>query len=235
MASGVASKYDSKTNRIYKTRVDTASDEMPSGGSFIDALMNESTAVTMFPSYKVSKPSTTKTVVDGHDVVEYSFRLQHVTMPNVSRRVVVRLDAESGLMSNWEETFSNGSRSLTKFEYPSSGPVDIHAMDVPRDAEVVDRIANSDVTKIADKLRIGRTSFDDYDMIFVEHVEGQDFSPTQSYGLYVRRVRRHGNQYRVDSLLRAKPEVVSPGAGTAMKQWWLEHRDDFSLCADVDL
>ena len=227
MASGVASKYDSKSNRIYKTQVDIASQEMPAGGSFIDALMNESTAATMFPSYKVSKPSTTETVVDGHDVVEHSFRLQHVTMPNVSRRVVVRLDAVSGLMSSWEETFSDGSRSLTKFDYPSSGPVDIHAMDIPRDAEVVDRIASSDIAKIADKLRTGRTSFDDYDMIFVEHVEGQDFSPTQSHGLNVRRVRRHGNQYRVDGLLRAKPEIASPAAGTDMKKWWIEHRDDF--------
>lgn len=227
MASGVASKYDSKTNRIVKTRVDTSSQEMPSAGSFIAALMNESTAVTMFPSYKVSKPSTTKTVVDGHDVVEHSFRLQHVTMPNVSRRVVVRLDAESGLMSSWEETFSDGSRSLTKFEYPSSGPVDIHAMDIPRDAEVVDRIASSDITKIADNLRTGRTSFDDYDMIFVEYVEGQDFSPTQSHGLNVRRVRRHGNQYRVDGLLRAEPGIASPAAGTDMQKWWIEHRDDF--------
>ncbi len=227
MASGVASKFDSKANRIYKTRVDTTSQEMPAGGGFIDALMNESTAATMFPNHQVSRPSTTKTVVDGHDLVEYSFRLQHVTILNVSRRVVVRLDAVSGLMSSWEETFSDGSRSLTKFDYPSNGPVDIHAMDVPRDAEVVDRIASSDVTKIADKLRIGRTSFDDYDMILVEHVEGQDFSPTQPHGLNVRRVRRHGNQYRVDGLLRAKPEVVSPAPGTDMKKWWIEHRDDF--------
>jgi len=224
--SGIAVRYKPDANRIYKTRADATAEVFSRGSAFIEALMNEANHDTLFPGRKVSKPAMSKVTINKKEWTQYSFRVEYRTDPNRSRRIEVRVDPETDLLTTWEERYSNGMRSRTRFEYPLEGPTDIYALGVPRAAEVVDRIASSDVTKIAEAFKKGRTEFDDYDAIFVQYIEGRNASPLKD-GLMIRRVRRLGNKYRVDHLLRAMPGVEAPTEGADMASWWNENREKF--------
>ncbi|MBC8868768.1 MAG: hypothetical protein H8E44_05095 [Planctomycetes bacterium] len=224
--SGIAVRYKPDVNRIYKTRADATGDIFSRGSAFIEALMNEANHDTLFPGHKVSKPAMSKVTVNNKEWAQYSFRVEYQTDANRSRRIDVRVDPETDLVSTWEERYSNGMCSTTRFEYPQQGPEDIYALGVPKAAEVVDRIACSDVTTIAEAFQKGRTEFDDYDAVFVQHVEGRDASPLKD-GLMIRRVRRLGNKHRVDYLLRAMPGVEAPTEGADMATWWNENREKF--------
>ena len=195
--------------------------------STLEQLLTNPEAEQPFFGFEVLGMKKTETKVDRKRAWEYSFRLEQPGNPNNSRRVRAVIDAHTDLVATWEERHSNGLRVVTKFDYPPDGPHDLYALGIPKNAKVVDRLAATDVTHIASQLREGRTNFDNYDAIVLQHVEGRQFLVTDSLSVSIRRVRRSGRKYRLDYLLRAKPGVKEPAADADMDEWWKKNRDQF--------
>ncbi len=165
-----------------------------------------------------------KVTVDGKSMNEYSFRLVHKKNPQAERPVRVLVNEKTGLLHSWED---KDRGFLTRFDYPDTGPADIYALGIPQDVKLVDRTASSDVTMIAETIKKGRTQFDDYDAIYVGYPEGLAGKLPDMLNLDVKRVRRRGDKFRVDHLLKAKPGVVAPEPDADMHQWWKMNRDNF--------
>ena len=196
-------------------------------GSALEAMLSKPEDRNLFTEFDVSELQKAETTVDGKPAVEYTFRLAQPANSRNNRRVRAVVDGATGLLTSWEEEYDAGLRVATKLDYPDDGPSDIYALGVPDTVTVVDRLAATDVTKIASQLKEGRIRFDDYDAIIVQHVEGQEVSLTGRASPEIRRVRRTGAVYRVDQLLRARPEVQEPAAGTDLNAWWRENRENY--------
>jgi len=195
--------------------------------SALDRLLTDPEAEQPFSRFDVTALNKKDTKVDGKPAREYSFQLKQPGNPNDDRRVRAVVVVDTGLVAIWEEQYGNGLRLATKFDYPDDGPRDIYALGIPKTIKVVDRLAATDVTHIASRLKEGRTSFDDYDAIVVQHVEGRRFSVASAFSVPARRVRRSGNKYRVDDLLRAKSGVDEPAADADLAEWWRKNRDSY--------
>jgi hypothetical protein len=195
--------------------------------SALEELLTNPKAKQPFSGFEVSALTKKDTKVDGKPAREYSFRLEQPGNPNNSRSVKVLVDVGTGLIATSEEQYGNGLRLATKFDYPDDGPRDVYALGIPKTVKVVDRLAATDVTNIASRLKEGRTSFDDYDAVYVQHVEGMRFSLTGSNRPTIRRVRRSGNKHRVDYLLQAKPGVEEPAADADLAAWWRKNRNNY--------
>lgn len=196
-------------------------------GSALEAMLSKPEDRNLFTEFDVSEMQKAETTVDGKPAWEYTFRLERSGPSRNNRRVRAVVDGGTGLLTRWVEEYDGGLRVATKLDYPDDGPRDIYALGVPETVNVVDRLAATDVTKIASQLKEGRTRFDDYDAIIVEHVEGRRVSLTSRAFPQIRRVRRAGDAYRVDQLLRARPDVQEPAAGTDLTEWWRENRENY--------
>ena len=223
--SGIAMQYKSDANRIYKTRADV-SRESTILGNIVDALLKSDGKEEMFPGHKVSDPILREFVKDGRRLRDCRFEVEHRTREDDRRSIQILIDHETELPLTWTEKHSNGRTIESTFEYPETGPSDLFALGVPKSTEVVDRVASSDVTKIAQALRTGRIQFDDYDAIYVQFTEGREFSPLH-HGAIIRRIRRKGLAYRVDYLLSPMPELSEPPADEDLNSWWIENREKF--------
>jgi hypothetical protein len=172
----------------------------------------------------------------GDRWIEYELVLRRLSREpgrEATWRLLFRVDPESRLPR------SMTIRALTEvieftFEYPEQGPVDIHALDVPRDVELVDRVPPEDLDRLLAANQVGRVRFDDYHAVVVETF-GAD-QPWRSINLY--RVWRSGNRWRFErgSVKPTYRHPEPPVPGTDMVAWWKEqyHQFDFIPLAVCD-
>lgn len=168
-----------------------------------------------------------KTTVEGQSILEYSFRLEQPGNPTNSRDIKLTMNEKRQLVETLEETYHDGSRSVTRFDYPASGPTDLQAAGIPADVRLVDRRASTDVRQLESAWSKARAEFDAYDAVFVQVPDGLKHSVFTGLNADIKRVRRDGNRYRVDTLLRPMPGVEPPTDDTNMDEWWKANRDQF--------
>jgi hypothetical protein len=110
-------------------------------------------------------------------------------------------------------------------DYPASGPADIYALGVPKDAKIVDCGASANVQKLVKAIEAGRPKFDHYTAIVVPNFSVERWWECWN-GFY--RVYRKGNRWRVEQCFpftSATPERLRAEGGPVddvdHAQWWL--------------
>lgn len=176
----------------------------------------------------VVKGLTTKPIrIDNRSTQQVSFKLVQRGNPLGARDIVMTIDDDSKLLVSLKESYANGTRSETVFDYPDSGPTDMIAAGVPESAVVVDRRASTDVREVASKWKLSRLEFDDYDAIVVQVPDGLSHSVVSGLNTSIKRVRRSGNRYRVDMLLTPNKQIEPPSHGADMEAWWNANRENY--------
>lgn len=220
-AEGVQSSYSEDTDTVFRWRAEMNSEEI--GRAFIGALLSSGDLSSSFPYHHVSAVQKMNIVEDGVSKVLYSFQLELKSAPKVHWETLIRVNPSNELIETWEEIHSNGTRVLTRFDYPSEGPTDIFALGANREAKVIDRVASSDVVELSKEFQYQVHNFDDYEALVVDRFIAQDGeTPVKPL---LRRIRRQGKNFSVDLLQPvasnyAVPEVVD-------LPWWKSNRSQF--------
>jgi hypothetical protein len=99
------------------------------------------------------------------------------------------------------------SHATSQFDYPSTGPLDVHALGVPVDVQTVNIDQSGKLLPIVHTLGVGRKEFDDYTALSVTSVfDGA--RPLQK--CEVKRVLRRGDKWRIDRVDVSDPDFVLP-------------------------
>jgi len=197
-------------------------------------LLHAGDAEAAFPKEKIVRSEKKDLTENAKPWIEYSFTLERRYEPLTKRNLVIRVDASSKLLHSCIVRHLAGPTSATvrltsttRFDFPETGPADIYALGAPRSAEIVDRVPRGDLARILAGMKTARRRFEDYDAIVVQHTEGHKTTYTRPMNLAVNRVRRCGDQLRVDALIAAKPKLQAPEPNADMSQWWNENRENF--------
>jgi hypothetical protein len=184
------------------------------------------TSRDLFPGERIIETRRHEVSQDDKQSIEYLVHLQRSDNSAIKRSLRILVDGGTGLPDLWEERYSEGAQAattVTRFDYPATGPGDIFALGVPRTARVIDRVPRGELARIVAAHRAGRKRFDDYDAVVVQNTVGVQVNHVNLMNLQVKRVRRTGNRYRIDQLLFAQPQLAAPAEGEDMRQWWKEH------------
>jgi len=107
--------------------------------------------------------------------------------------------------------------------YPETGPEDIYAIGVPRDAKLVDRIPKDDLARLIAGVAAGRVRFDDFRAFVVpSHGEGGHWLDSA-----VEMIHRKGNRIRRD-MGSVGSDPVRPAHDVDASAWWSQHAKEFS-------
>ena len=197
------------------------------GQSLLDRLQSLHEGGQSEHGFVVKDVTRNRSVADGQSVLEFSFRLVQPGNEANSRDMKLTMMEKDQLVETLEESYHDGSRSVTRFDYPASGPTDLHAAGVPADVRIIDRRASTDVRQLESTWTKARVEFDNYDAVFVQVPDGLPHSVFTGLNADIKRIRRDGSRYRVDMLLRPMSGVVPPTDDTNMDEWWRANRDQF--------
>ena len=167
---------------------------------------------TLFPASHTIRHSRIETDEKGRKWLELDLVFRAVEGSEDIQRWNLRVDPETNLPRSWR-TLAKSGWSTTTFEYPETGPADIHALGVPRDAEIIDSVPGHDPQRIFAGLSAGRTRFDDYSGFVV------------GVGRNVHRIWKKGGRWRAERLLPGRKNWPPPIQ--ADLSWWREHQRDF--------
>jgi hypothetical protein len=176
---------------------------------------------------------------DGNTWTEIEFTLRRRPGQDNTTKLVFRIDPATQLPTSMSFTASAGKTadrpSATQaaqpafekrfaLDYPTTGPADIYALGVPKDARIVDCGATADVQLLVKAIQNGRPKFDRYIAIVVPNFPIEHWWDSYN-GFY--RVCRKGDRWRVDQCWPS-PEAsekrhFAPGPpnDTDRTAWWL--------------
>ncbi len=229
--TGVSLQYDAKEGTIYRVASLRLRDERLAEAylpELLDRLIDDKAdSRDLFHGERVVKAERHEEEQHGKQWLDYLIHLERIDHPSLNRTVRIRLDRATQLPELWEVRKANGDVVITRFDYPDSGPRNIHELGAPKTAKLIDRVPKGDLARIIATQRADRKRFDAYDAIVVQYTDGVTTSYDRLMNLSVRRVRRMGGQYRVDQLLTAKQGLVMPEPDADMQRWWKENRDRY--------
>ena len=163
-----------------------------------------------------------KEVADsGRDWLDYQLTLRQKDEQQPVQ-VLFRVDPETTLPYLSRITGQHDGQAFhfeATFDYPQTGPVDVYAIGVPRDAKLIDRVPTDDVARLIAGVGAGRAQFDDYRAIVVNYSEGSKIWWMNSPNI----IHRQGNRMRRDLSFAPKSlfdTVVEPAADVAVTEWW---------------
>lgn len=162
------------------------------------ALLSNDNLQATLPLHDVSEVEKKEIGLSGKAQIQYAFRLKLKSNPAVNWATFVTVNRNDGQITSWEEQHAGGMRVRTEFDYPLSGPRDIYELGAGQSAEVIDRIASSDVVKLAEQFKEDVVNFGDYEALLIDRyvtAEGNQSGPP-----LFRRLRRDGQQFAVDLL-----------------------------------
>ncbi len=219
--SGIQSSSSIERNIIYHWRANPRTEEF--GRTFVLALLSEDNLQSALPMHTISRIQKSDIQVSGRPGIQYSFALESKDQPSVRQKVVVQVDRSTRQIVAWDEDHSGGMRVKTVFDYPESGPRDIYELGAARNAEVVDRVASSDIVRMAEKFGQQVLNFGDYEAIVIDQLQSKDGSDIGA-PLY-RRFRRDGVRFQVDLLKGSQPNIEVPP--DAEFSWWQSNQSLF--------
>lgn len=218
---GTQSSYTKQSKSVYRWRADMNSEDL--GRTFITTLLTNGDLSQSYPWHNTSEVKRTVVEVDGQRKALYSFHLELKSKPDIRWEAVVRADLETGLIDSWEEKHADGTRVLTHFDYPDTGPQDIYEMGASRDAKIVDRVASSDVVALAKEFQEQVYNFDDYQALVVDRpVDGSSESLGEPL---LRLIRRDGRRFSVELVQPISNDFQIPDK--VDWKWWETNQQSF--------
>jgi RNA polymerase sigma-70 factor (ECF subfamily) len=145
---------------------------------------------------------------NGQKWIEHELRLERA---HLTATVVIRVQADTHLPVSMTLSAAEGSLRW-EFEYPNDGPADIHALGVPRDTAVDDRVPTGQLAEIIRCLDASRRDLDHYFAVV-----------SDDGGLVDRFVWRKGNKWRVDFCGRPPDPGEIPTVESEQAAWWRQH------------
>jgi hypothetical protein len=162
---------------------------------FARAFRGEPQADLSTSRQKLVKQQNSEVEVDGRKWLDFelTFRLGDTDHLRV---VTYRVDPVTRLPKYCLEKprFADDAEDRIDFDYPQSGPADIYALGVPRDAKIADRIPSPELAEILAGLQAGREKMDAYSGLIVQGGRGAHWSQA----FLVWRVWRSGNRWRIE-------------------------------------
>ena len=220
LASEIKTEYIPEKNTIYRLLESEVLPNMPVPDlEFFHHLRRGADfKVSPYPDSEIVAQSQREFVDQGKTWKVHELTIRGTTTRKFQVKMVIRVDPATRLPRLWDLESENETLRQV-LDYPTTGPIDILALGVPATAKRVDRVPFDDVTQILDRLRIGRSRFDDY-CAYVW------FDKT------VNRVWRKGHRWRVELGIQesttpaseVEPAQVPDEAGL---DWWTEHEPHF--------
>lgn len=167
---------------------------------------------------KVVKQETQKIKDGGREWLDYSLTLK-IQGQEHPIRILFRVDPDSKLPQFGRVTVQREDQVFSveaAFDYPESGPEEIHALGVPRDAKLVDRVPTDDVARLISGLAAGRVRFDDFRAVVVDS-HSDPALWWRSHSLEV--IHRKGNRIRRDMGF-VSGDAVEPSGNVDRIVWW---------------
>jgi Protein of unknown function (DUF1559) len=166
--------------------------------------------------------------VDGKRWLDFELTF-HAVDGNSERVTIYRVDPDTRLPKSCIEKpqFVDEPQSRVEFDYPRSGPADVFALGVPRDAKVVDHVPGPELQQILAGMKAGREKMDAYSGLIVE---GSTLSHWSDSAL-VYRVWRSGNKWRIEQsggdvpgfarrAMLGKDVPPRPPVNADQQAWW---------------
>ena len=155
-------------------------------------------------SERLVKQRTSEVEVDGKRWLDYELTFALVDGDR-ERVIIYRVDPLTRLpkSSVQKPQFANDHEIRLEFDYPQSGPADIFALGVPRDAEVDDHVPEPELAKIMAGMRAGREKMDAYSGLIVASHTRYHWTDAST----VWRFWRSGNKWRLE---QSGPDVPGP-------------------------
>jgi len=201
-------RYDPDQKAVFRTVQPQNMDlthELARVSSLAAAFRRSPGAPSLFPGEPIERWSLRSNVVDGIACDEYQIAIRQPDRP--LKTVVLTIDRRRSLPHSL--TMSDGESHSVKFlfDYPSAGPLDVNWFGIAHGIHVVDVDKSKRLKGIAQVLREGRTTFDDYSALCVT----SSFDGSQPLmSCDVKRVLRRGDQWRVDIVLTSDPQLILP-------------------------
>ena len=136
--------------------------------SKLDFLGNHSDHLT------VVNQETHKVTDAGREWLDYALMLK-ILGQEQPIRILFRVDPNSKLPHFCRVSGQRDGRAFSTeatFDYPESGPEDMYALGVPRDAKLVDRVPTDDVARLIAGVAAGRVRFDDFRAVVIHNRRG---------------------------------------------------------------
>ncbi|MBM4094421.1 MAG: DUF1559 domain-containing protein, partial [Planctomycetes bacterium] len=166
---------------------------------------------------------------DGRNWLEYTLEFHAPRVSPNDLTMIYRVDPATGLPR--EMTLHRGgapSSLKVALDYPDSGPTDVYALGVPRDAKLVDRVPQGDLQRILAAGKVGRQQIGSYAGVILESLPPQAGKPMDIVTAF--RIWRDGRRWRIalvwqEDLMRLrqkiwKGEVKVPDSEAAGLAWW---------------
>jgi hypothetical protein len=168
---------------------------------------------------------------DGRDWLEFELEFHNPRVSPNDLTMIYRIDPATGLPR--EMTLHRGgapSSLKVVLDYPDSGPTDVYALGVPRDAKLVDRVPQGDLQRILAAGKVGRQQIGPYAGVILESLPPQAGKPLDVVTAY--RIWRDGRRWRIALVwtvdverlrqMILKAEVKVPDSEAAGLTWWKE-------------
>lgn len=215
--NGVRLEYDRQKDLLFRTPINEDQERyFRSIRTVMTAMMEQSDQLCEeFAEDRIVGRSQREVKIDGKDWLELELKLEQST---ANSTVAILIDPESHLpdLMTWR---SGNKQMKLKLEYPATGPADIYALDVPKDAKIEDRMPSADLQKIAEAQNRNRMLLENY-VAFLG--EDPDF-PT-------RIIYRGTDQWKVSLCMTTQPWLNKQPTGEPEKVLtWQEREQQFQL------
>jgi hypothetical protein len=176
------------------------------------------------------KQQTVEVEADGKRWVDFQLTFRQIDGGR-ERVTVYRVDPETRLPKFRidRQEFADDPQMRLELDYPESGPADVFALGVPRDAKVVDYVPTPELTQILAGMRAGREAMDTYSGLIVQGSSRSHWSEAST----VWRVWRNGKKWRIEQSeadipgplrreMLGKDNPPRPKNDVDPRAWWRE-------------
>ncbi len=191
-------------DRAFQPENPNLSQDLMSASGFAAMFRRSPGAPSLLPNEPIEHWTLRSRMIDGIPCDEYEIEIH--SPDRAPSTLLLTVDKRQSLPRSL--TIVEGdSHATSQFDYPSTGPLDLQALGVPVDVQRVDSNPSGKLAPIVQTLQDGRKNFDDYTALSVTSAfDGA--RPLQK--CEVKRVLRHGDKWRIDSVDVADPDFVLP-------------------------
>jgi len=158
---------------------------------------------------------------ESGDSVQYA--IQFILDANPAEMVFV-VHPDSKLPLSCEASITNNGVEMTwstRFEYPESGPSNIYDLEVPIDANVVDRVESVQAKFLLEAVRAGAEAFDDYRAVSVSYrLDDKVWWVNADVEILCRKGDRLSRSFCFLEYDRADFKSKPPETEPELERWW---------------
>jgi len=144
-ASQICYCYGSSTKTVFRDR--TKPDELTNDREIVklfqEIIRGDAQIKPKFADLDLKDQKHSRITKDGREWDQYELHFVHSDFIKLDFHITFLVDAETHLPRSMVAHFVDepGEHFKFEFDYPATGPADIYALDVPKSAELVDRVS----------------------------------------------------------------------------------------------